>query len=317
MKTAAERHSSNMKTIIRRTLTPRRLAGIFVVAFVLASALVGYESQFQGPSTASLGAYGGVNVLAGVANGTVGPEAFQPITLYSTIVASQTAPAGSYSTSFGGRMIESEAYMTIEVSDVQGASDQATQLVSSLNGYVASSSFDGSSVSLVLRIPESNFSSAMRRISGLGVVKAESISSNDVTDQYVNLQAQLDSYTAEETTLLRILNSSTTVNDALDTENAIQNTQAQINYLEGQLLVMQHLVAFATINIQFTEAAKAKTPTLDFGDALNSALLAFYTVTSGMLILGGSLVPIAMVGGLVYVPYRHFSRKKPKPTEAQ
>jgi len=211
-------------------------------------------------------------------------------------------------------MIESEAYMTIQVGDLKAASDQATQLASSLNGYVASSSFDSESgVSLVVRIPESNFSAAMHGLSHLGVVAAQFISSDDVTEQYVNLQAQLESYTTEEATLLRILNSSTTVNDALNTENAIQNTEAQINDLEGQLLVMQRLVAFATINIQFTQAAKS--PMLDLGDALNSALVGFYTVISGMLVLGLSLLPIAIVGAMVYVPYRHFSRKKSKPIE--
>jgi len=304
-----------MKTIVTHSLTLKRLAGIFVVAFVLTGALVGYASQLHSPPAPSVGGYGAFNAPTSPANGTLVPGAMQQITLYSTTVASSTAPAGSYSTSFGGRTVELEAYVTVQVEDVKAASDQATQLASSLNGYVASSSFvSDSSVSLVLRIPESNFSSAMHSISGLGVVKAQSISSNDVTEQYVNLQAQLDSYTTEEATLLRILNSSTTVNDALNTENAIQNTQSQINDLEGQLLVMQRLVAFATINIQFTQPVPS--PILNFGDALSSALQAFYTVTSGMLILGGSLIPIALLGGVVYVPYRHFSRKKPKTTEA-
>jgi hypothetical protein len=36
-----------------------------------------------------------------------------------------------------------------------------------------------------------------------------------------------------------------------------------------------------------------------------------------MLILGASLVPVAIVGGIAYVPYRHFSRRKPKPIEAK
>jgi hypothetical protein len=214
-------------------------------------------------------------------------------------------------------MIELDAYVTIQVGDVQAASDKAAQLASSLNGYVASSSFDnsGPTAAIVVRIPENNFSSAMRSLSTLGVMKAQSISSNDVTEQYVNLQAQLDSYTTEERTLLRILNSSTNVNDALDTENAIQNTQAQINEIEGQLLVMQRLVAFATINIQFIQPVK--NPALDLGDAVNSALLALYTVTKSMMILGASLIPVAMVGGLVYVPYRHLSRKKARPIEAK
>jgi hypothetical protein len=190
-------------------------------------------------------------------------------------------------------------------------------LAASLDGYVASSSFEesSSSMSMVLRVPESNFSLAMRNLSAMGIVKDQSISSNDVTEQYVDLQAQLDSYKTEENALLRILNASTSVRDALDAENAIQNTQAQINELEGQLRVTQRLVTFATINIQLTEPIKS--PTLDFAEALNSALLAFYTVAKGMLILGASIVPIAVVGGMVYIPYKHFSRKKSEPTEAK
>jgi hypothetical protein len=214
-------------------------------------------------------------------------------------------------------MVEMEGYITIQVADAKTSSDQAARLAASLGGYVASSSFEdtSSSMSLILRVPESNFSLAMRDLSAMGIVKDQSISSNDVTEQYVDLQAQLDSYKTEENALLRILNASTTVRDALDTENAIQNTQAQINDIEGQLRVMQRLVTFATINIQLMEPLKS--PTLDFAEALNSALLAFYTVAKGMLILGASLVPIAVVGGMAYVPYRHFSRKKPEPIEAK
>ena len=303
-----------MKPLILHSLSPKRLAVICIVTFMLASALVGYTTQLQSSPVPSAGSSPGGY---GVGNGTVVPIAMQPVTLFATTASTGTAPSGSYSTSFGGRMVELNAYLTIQVDNLKVASDQATQLASLFNGYVASSSFDdsGSSANIVLSIPEANFSSAMRNLSNLGTVKAQSISSNDVTEQYVNLQAQLNSYTTEESTLLRILNSSTTVTDALNTENAIQNTQAQINDLEGQLRVMQGLVTFGTINIQFIQPAK--NPTLDFGDAFTSALVAFYTVTRGMLILGASIVPVAMVGSVVYVPYRHFSRKRLKPVEAK
>lgn len=304
-----------MKALIPNSFSARRLVGLFIVVFVVASVVVGYEGTLAGPvmSSASLGGYGAVNgpVVPGV------PGVNQQLTFFSTTAATGTVPAGSYSTSFGGRMVEEEGDLTIQVNDVKAASDQAARLAALFNGYVASSSFDdsGSGASIVLRVPEGNFSVALHSLSSLGSVKAQSISSNDVTEQYVNLQAQLDSYTTEEAALLRILNSSKTVTDALGTENALQNTQAQINDLEGQLRVMQRLVAFGTINVQLVQPGV--NPTLDFGDALNSALLAFYTVTRGMLILGASLVPVAMVGGIAYVPYRHFSRKKSKPIEAK
>ncbi len=284
--------------------------GIFIIVFVFFGALVGYASQIQTSTVLAPGGFG-------VGYAPAVPGANQQVNFLSTATASGTVPAGSYSTSFGGRMVELEGDLTVQVGDVKAASDQVARLATLFNGYVASSYFDdsGSGATIVMRVPEGNFSLVMRSLSTLGTVKAQSISSNDVTEQYVNLQAQLDSYTTEEGALLRILNSSTTVKDALDTETAIQNTQAQINDLEGQLRFMQRLVAFATINIQLTHPAQ--NPKLDFGDAFNAALLAFYTVTKGMLILGGSLVPIAMIGGIVYVPYRHFSRKKPKPLEAQ
>ena len=206
-------------------------------------------------------------------------------------------------------MVELQGYTTIRVDNAKAATDQAAKLAVSLGGYVASSSFDDSrsTESIIIRVPEDNFSLAMQNLSILGVVKAQSISSSDVTEQYVSLQAQLDSYKAERTALLRTLNSSTNVKDALDTENAIQNVEAQINRIEGQLRIMQRLVAFATINLQLTEVSK---PILDFGDAITIALQAFYTVTKGILILGASLIPVATIAGIIYVPYKHFSNKK-------
>ncbi len=284
------------------------MLALCVVLFVVAGGLVGYASQ--GSSISNPSGYG-------VVNGPVFPGVDQQVASFSRAGTPETVPAASYSTSFGGRMVELQGYVTIQVDDAKAASDRVARLAASLNGYVASSSFDdsGSSASIILRIPEGNFTFALQSLSNLGSVKAQSVSSNDVTEQYVNLQAQLDSYMTEETALLRILNSSTTVKEALDTENAIQNVQSQINSIEGELRVMQRLVTFATINLQLMEPPK--NPTLDFSDALNSALAGFYTVTKGMLILGASLFPLAMVGGIVYIPYRHFSRKKPEPIGAK
>lgn len=290
-----------------------------MVLFVITGAIVGYVIEAQG-NTASLPAAGHIS------GGPLIPDlAQQPVTLfsYTATLATTTAGAipsgGSYSTSFGGRMIELEGFLTVQVDDSRGASDQLVQLTSSLGGYVAASSFDeaGPSANVVLRVPQQNFSLAMQRIAAFGKVQSQSTSSNDVTEQYANMQAELTSYKTEEAALLRILNSSTTVRDALATQDTIQNVQARINEIEGQLRVMQRLVAFSTINVQFTQPIKSKTPNLDFGDLLQSALLSFYIVVKGILILAASLAPIVMLGGIAYYPYRRYSKNKGKPAEAK
>jgi hypothetical protein len=288
-------------------MSPKRIVAVLVTLFIVTGAIVGYVNQFQatvpGPATQGVG-YGGL---------VSAPSAVT----FATMVSTTGNPPGTNATSYGGRMVELQAYLTIQVEDQKSTSSKIIMLASSLGGYVAESSFEdvASSSNLVLRIPQGNLTVALRLLTALGNVKAQSISSNDVTEQYVNLQAELNAYKAEELTLLRILNSSNTVTDALATENTIRDVQSQINQIEGQLRVTQRLVTFATLNIQLIPPEKG--PTLDFGDAVQSAILSFYVVVKGMMIVGASLLPIAMVGGVAYYPYRRLWRKKGKPAESK
>jgi hypothetical protein len=214
-------------------------------------------------------------------------------------------------------MVELEGYVTLEVADTKAASDQAANLAYSLGGYVASSSFDqvSSSSNVVLRVPQQNFTLAMHKLAAMGKMTAQSTSSNDVTEDYVNSQAQLEAYQTEAATLLRILNASNKVSDALSTEEAIQQVQANINQIEGQLRATQRLVAFSTINLQLVSPPAG--PELDLGDAVQSAISSFYIVLNGMLILGAAAAPLAALGGIAYYPYRRYSKKKEKLPEAK
>jgi hypothetical protein len=301
--------SLSLKTSIFGKISHKLMAAALVTMFVAAGALVGYVNQFQaavpGPPTQGLVGYGNL------------ASAPSLVTFAATTYSSTGMPPNTYTTSYGGRMVELQAYLTIQTEDAKTSSDKAIVLASSLGGYVAESSFDdaASSSNLVLRIPQENFTLALRQLANLGTVKAQSISSNDVTEQYVNLQAELDAYKTEELTLLRILNSSNTVKDALATEDTIRDAQAEINQIEGQLRVMERLVAFATFNIQLIPPEKG--PSLDFGDALQSAILSFYVVVKGMMIVGASVLPIALVGGVAYYPYHRYSKKRQKPVEAK
>jgi len=284
-------------------LSIKQIAAVLVALFVVTGAIVGYLNEFQtaGPAAAQGVGYSGALPVSTPSGATFA----------MTTVASGTGiPHESYVSSFGGRMVELQAYLTVQVDEPKSSSSKIIALASSLGGYVAESSFDdaSSSSNLVLRVPQENFTLALKEISTLGKMKAQSISSNDVTEQYVNLQAELDAYKTEEQTLLRILNSSNTVKDALATQDTIRDVQAQINQIEGELRVMERLVAFATLSVQLIQPEAG--PTLDFGDAVQSAIQSFYIVVKGMMILGASLLPIAMVGGVAYIPYRRFSKKK-------
>jgi hypothetical protein len=283
-------------------LNTKRTAIILVILFVVAGSIVGCMNRPQAPALGS----------------AAGGAAYEKLSSSPTVATfmattySANVPSGAYTSSFGGRMVELQAQLTVQVDDPKSTSSEITTLTSSLGGYVAESSFydSWSTSDIVLRVPQANFTLALKQLAALGKVESQSISGDDITEQYVNMQAQLSAYKAEELTLLRILNNSNTVTDALATENAIRDVRAQIDQIEGTLRVMDRLVNFATVNIQLTQPAE--NPTLDFKIVVQSAILGFYTVVSGMLILGASILPIASVGGVAYYSYHRYSRNKSK-----
>jgi hypothetical protein len=288
--------------------TPKGIAAVLVALFVVAGAAVGYVNQLQTPVLGPAPQSVGYEKLPSVASG---------VTFMSTTYSAEDVSRGTYTSSYGGRMVELQAQLTLQVEDTESTSSKIMTLASSLGGYVTESSFDegSTSSSLVLLVPQENFTMALKQLGTLGRVESQSISSNDVTEQYVNLEAQLSAYKAESVTLLRILNSSNTVVDALATENAIRDVQTQIDQIEGTLRIMTHLVDFATVNMVLIQPAK--NPTFDFNSTVQSAILSFYTVVTGMMILGASVLPVAIVGGVAYYPYHRYSKNKRKPAEAK
>jgi hypothetical protein len=94
----------------------------------------------------------------------------------------------------------------------------------------------------------------------LATVIAVTSNSNDVTVQYADLNATLQSLLTEEASLLKLLNQSGSVNATLDIESVLQRTDAQINSVESSILQTGQLIEYATISLVIIQAQAAYTP---------------------------------------------------------
>ena len=103
----------------------------------------------------------------------------------------------------------------------------------------------------VLRIPTSNYASALSQIEGLGNLTGLSSSSNDVSIQYTDLNATLQSLLTEEASLLKLENESNSLNSTLLLEGQIQNVDTQINEIQSQILQTRVLIEYSTITATF------------------------------------------------------------------
>lgn len=180
-------------------------------------------------------------VNSGATGGTtvVKPNA-SPQQSASTLVTNTSAPSGS---------IEFFSNVTVQVTSPQASLNKAIAIAYNYGGYVAFSSFDNYSSVAVLRVPAPNYQSALAQVEGLGNLTGFQTNSNDVSVQYTDLNATLQSLLSEQSSLLSLENKSTSLNSTLIIQNELQGVNTQINEIQSQILQTRTLIDYSTITV--------------------------------------------------------------------
>jgi hypothetical protein len=110
--------------------------------------------------------------------------------------------------------------------------------------------------SLVVRVPEQLFDTAVKRFSRLGEVRSASTSSEDVTSQYVDLRARLRHFRAVERRLVGFLQETGTVSQMLAVQDRIDKVQLTIEELTAQLKSLRETTSYGTLSVFVTEKGR-------------------------------------------------------------
>lgn len=153
------------------------------------------------------------------------------------------------------RQVEFFSNVTLQASSAPAAYAKATAIAYSLGGYVADSSESNTTALVVMRVPASSEQDALSQVQAIGTLVSLRSSSNDVTVQYTDLNATLQSLQTEQASLLSILGQSTNINSTLNVESRIQAVDEQINSVESAILQTKTLVAYATISVLIEQTA--------------------------------------------------------------
>jgi hypothetical protein len=167
---------------------------------------------------------------------------------------------------------------------------------------VAQSSGDGYA-SLTLRVPQSSFDDALRRFSALGRVEDISTSSEDVTGQYVDLQARLRHFRAVERRLVRFLAATDNVKDMLAVQDRLDQVQLTIEQLTAQLKSLRETTSYGTLSVSLRETGAthvaAAGPGSTFGGTLWHSLQLLGRGARLCLLAVAAVLPFALVAAAV------------------
>jgi hypothetical protein len=158
------------------------------------------------------------------------------------------------------RLVIENADLAIVVKDPKARMAEINALANEFGGYVVSSNLYQSFTSfgkevpeatIVIRVPAERLDEALTRIKeNIVDIDYENRSGQDVTNIYVDLQAQLKAKQAAETKLLEIMEQATRAEDVLAIYLQVQQVQTQIEQLKGQIQYYEESAAMSSISVR-------------------------------------------------------------------
>ncbi|ALC82346.1 MULTISPECIES: DUF4349 domain-containing protein [Bacillus] len=237
------------------------------------------------------------------------------------------AEEGSESTE---QMIIHEAQVEAEVKSYDEGAKWILERVSAVKGYVVNQSTtqeedDGKSGTLNIRIPESSFQSFLDQLKGSSELSVlnQSVTGQDVTEEYVDLESRLAAKEAVEKRLYQFMENAKGTEDLLTVSNDLERVQEEIESMKGRMNYLKTRSDMSNISLSLKEDALPGVTTTKL-NTWERTQQEFMSSVNGLLSFGSTLIiflagrsPIflliaAIAGAAYYLFKKRFRKESPK-----
>ncbi len=234
----------------------KRLAGAGLVLAVVIAASVVLAAMWFFVHGARMGAAPG-------AGPTGAWEGEMAVPALANAPAGKAAGPGAVAVAQGvERKIIKSGRLELLVADLDAAVDQIRRLAEEAGGFVASQSFTTEPTGwrqgqVSVRIPSPGFDGAIEELQKCGQVAHLYIGTEDVTEEFVDLEARLRNLEREEEVLLDLFKRPSKLPDVLAVERELARVRGELEQAQGRLRYLKHKVSLSTIDIDLNEMGEA------------------------------------------------------------
>jgi hypothetical protein len=153
------------------------------------------------------------------------------------------------------RRIIYEAEISLVVKDVSATEAQITALLQQFSGYVAESTIDRTQGEQLsgrwrVRIPVEHFDTFLDSVSKLGVAESRHQTAQDVTEEFVDLEAQISNKKKLEERIVKLVEDSAgEIKDVIEVERELARVRGEIEQMEGRLRFLTNRTELTTVSI--------------------------------------------------------------------
>ena len=224
------------------------------------------------------------------------------------------------------RKIIRNADLHLEVNSPEESTANITKIVESKDGFVIESQQQNSDakttksniVTMTLRVPADKFNETLEEIrkSGNRVIN-ETIKGQDVTEEFIDIEARLKTKRALEEQFLEIMKRGNTVQEALNVQRELSNVRGEIEKIEGRKRFLENQTSFSTLKIRLQTPTAFSPSSSGFfyqlGQAVSRGFDAAMNFILVLITLAIAFVPFLIFIVLpIYLLIRYFLRKSRK-----
>ena len=209
------------------------------------------------------------------------------------------------------RKIIRNADITMEAASTTEAQYRVTEIAEAHGGFVITSeakqrenleptkrTFD---IKLVARVPSVEFGAALEEIKKLaGNIPEAHIASQDVTEDFIDLEARIKTQKALELQFLEIMKQAKKVPDALEVQRQLAEVRTDIEKLEGRKRFLENRSSLSTITVNIQAPKLVTVSTTGFRSSLRDAASDSLDLASNMVVFFVRLV-IVMLPVMVFI----------------
>jgi anti-sigma factor RsiW len=242
---------------------------------------------------------------------------FDKLAQLSPGVVQRNQPAAQHDLTASGPMIIRTAQLSLITKEFDKARANLEAILKRHRGYVGElkaggATGSGRTFTATLRVPADQLDATLIEVKALGRVESESQSGQDVTSQYVDLQARLANARNTEQRLTELLRNRTgKLSDVLEVEQELDRVGGEIEQMEAERKTMTNQVSFATLNATITEDYQAQlqvVPPSTSTRLSNAAVEGYRGMADGVVSLALFLLSIGpsllLWGAILFFPVR-------------
>lgn len=204
--------------------------------------------------------------------------------------------------------------LSLVVDRVEDAVTSLSKIADKLGGRVDSVGLYNSggaakkNATVVMRIPAVNFGTGMEQVKGIArKVLSENISTEDITEKFIDMQARLKNLKAEETQYLDIMQKAVKIDDVLKVSQRLYFVRQQIEQLQGQMNYLSRQVDMSVITIDLSSEPDIEptnvvwSPSTTVKEATQGLIDGFYGFLRVIILLIVYLLPLVILWGSVII----------------